>query len=70
MNSAEGICFGCVVQAECLNYAMQAPDLTGIWGGTSHRERRLRAERRAPERPPPCQVSGPITLAPDLQKRW
>jgi WhiB family redox-sensing transcriptional regulator len=39
----KALCAGCVVRSDCLDYAMADPDLAGIWGGTSERERaRLR----------------------------
>jgi WhiB family redox-sensing transcriptional regulator len=50
---AKRICAACPVQAECLNYALSAADTwrgvtTGIWGGTTPRERsRLRQARKA-----------------------
>lgn len=34
------ICSRCNVKTECLNYAVDRPELLGIWGGTSHRQRR------------------------------
>lgn len=34
------ICEQCAVKEECLNYAVQYPDLQGIWGGKSPRQRR------------------------------
>lgn len=34
------ICARCNVKTECLNYAVDHPELIGIWGGTSHRQRR------------------------------
>ncbi len=38
---ATGICrHECPVKNECLAYALANPDLAGIWGGTSARERR------------------------------
>jgi len=44
---AKKLCAVCVVQPECLDYALTAsgnPD--GIWGGTTYRERRaMRRER-------------------------
>lgn len=44
---AKLICSMCEVRAECLEYALGEgdEDLHGVWGGTSHRERR--ALRRA-----------------------
>lgn len=35
------LCMSCPVQKECLTYAVANPDLQGIWGGSSPRERRL-----------------------------
>jgi WhiB family redox-sensing transcriptional regulator len=45
---AKRICGACGVRAACLDYALAAPSLTGIWGGTDEQERRalLRAARR------------------------
>ncbi len=43
------VCSTCVVQAECLAYAMAHEDLAGVWGGTTERERR--AMRASGERP-------------------
>ncbi len=37
---AKVICNQCAVQKECLDYAVQRPELLGIWGGKSHRQRR------------------------------
>lgn len=37
---AKRICHGCVVRAECLEYALDLADRFGIWGGCSERERR------------------------------
>ncbi len=37
--AAKATCSTCVVQSECLAFAMANPDLVGIWGGTSARER-------------------------------
>jgi WhiB family redox-sensing transcriptional regulator len=33
------ICMACPVRQQCLDYALAQPELTGIWGGTSHRQR-------------------------------
>ena len=43
---AKACCTGCVVKAECYEYAMTSPTQKfGVWGGTSERERRrLRKE--------------------------
>jgi len=37
---AKAVCAGCKVRPECLDYAMADEDLTGIWAGTSEKERR------------------------------
>lgn len=45
---AKRICAGCVVQQECLHYAMTVkPEPTGVWGGTTPKDRRnMRRQRR------------------------
>jgi hypothetical protein len=43
------ICSTCPVKAFCLEYAIEAGEKHGIWGGTSERQRRsMRRERRHP----------------------
>ena len=42
---AKAVCAGCPVLDECRTYALGRPGLSGIWGGTSERERK--ALRRA-----------------------
>ncbi|HZD65484.1 MAG TPA: WhiB family transcriptional regulator [Acidimicrobiales bacterium] len=37
---AKAVCRGCVVQQECLDYALASGEKFGIWGGLSERERR------------------------------
>lgn len=37
---AKEVCRGCVVRAECLEYALTNSEKFGIWGGLSERERR------------------------------
>lgn len=36
---AVAICRQCPVRQDCLDYALEHPDMAGVWGGTSHRER-------------------------------
>lgn len=36
---AKKICFACEVRAACLAYALERPDLFGVWGGKSYKER-------------------------------
>jgi WhiB family redox-sensing transcriptional regulator len=44
---ARVICSICPVREECLDYALPQADLSGIWGGTSAKQRqKLRTERR------------------------
>jgi len=49
---AKRICAGCEVQPQCLEFALARPELFGVWGGLSERERQqLRvAEQQDQER--------------------
>ena len=38
-NAAKAVCSACLVRDECLTYAMADPNLDGIWGGLTHKER-------------------------------
>ena len=41
---AKAVCAGCPVRVQCLDYAAVHPTAEGVWGGTSHRQRkRLRS---------------------------
>jgi WhiB family redox-sensing transcriptional regulator len=44
---AKEVCRGCVVQADCLEYALANGEKFGIWGGMSERERRRIRRQRA-----------------------
>ena len=44
---AKEVCRGCVVQDECLEFALSNGEKFGIWGGKSERERRRVRRRRA-----------------------
>ena len=44
---AKEVCRGCVVRAECLEYALANGEKFGIWGGMSERERRRLRRQRA-----------------------
>lgn len=46
---AKEICAACMVQAECLEYAVTRGEKFGIWGGLSERERRKIRKQRALE---------------------
>src|SRR5205814_3461854 len=44
---AKAVCGRCAVSSECLAFALALGDrLDGIWGGTSHGERRIILRRR------------------------
>lgn len=45
---AKNICRACPVQAECLEHALEAHELFGIWGGVSERDRRKLARIALP----------------------
>lgn len=46
LKPAKAVCAICPVQVECLDHALTFPELHGIWGGASERERRrLRRQR-------------------------
>ena len=48
---AKAVCQSCVVQSECLEYALANSEKFGIWGGCSERERRrIRKARREARR--------------------
>lgn len=49
--TAKLVCGECLVQAECLEYAISTNQDSGIWGGTSEEERRqMRRARQARQR--------------------
>jgi WhiB family redox-sensing transcriptional regulator len=50
MAAAKAVCARCPVRAECLQYALAAGQVHGIWGGMSEEERRLLRQRRAKAR--------------------
>lgn len=37
--AAKRVCMACEVRVACLAYAVDRPDLKGIWGGKSERQR-------------------------------
>lgn len=43
---AKGLCATCIVQPECLDYAIQWNVGPGIWGGLSRRQRKVEAKAR------------------------
>jgi WhiB family transcriptional regulator, redox-sensing transcriptional regulator len=48
-SEAKAVCRRCLVQRECLEYALSQPPFPGVWGGTDEAERKelRRARRRA-----------------------
>jgi WhiB family redox-sensing transcriptional regulator len=44
---AKGVCNGCEVRVDCLEYALRNGEKFGIWGGMSERERRRIRRQRA-----------------------
>ena len=36
---ARALCLGCPVRSQCLDYALADYELSGVWGGTTERER-------------------------------
>jgi WhiB family redox-sensing transcriptional regulator len=49
---AKGVCRGCEVREDCLEYALVNGEKFGIWGGLSERERRrIRRQRTLTGRP-------------------
>lgn len=49
--AAKKVCAGCPVRADCLSFAESGPEVFGVWGGTTQRERASskRRRRRKPE---------------------
>ncbi|MGB1506012.1 MAG: WhiB family transcriptional regulator [Acidimicrobiales bacterium] len=45
---ARAVCRRCTVRVECLDYALERPELFGVWGGTSPAERvEINMQRRS-----------------------
>lgn len=42
---AKAICAQCEIRRACLDYAIDAGPIQGVWGGTTERERRLLKQR-------------------------
>ncbi|MEU2583893.1 WhiB family transcriptional regulator [Streptomyces avermitilis] len=48
IEEAKAVCHGCPVREPCLNWALDAGQDIGVWGGTTETERRaLKRRRRA-----------------------
>lgn len=50
VDAARAVCAGCEVAAECLEFAIENSEKSGIWGGYSERQRRRIRARRHRER--------------------
>ena len=44
---AKAICAVCSVRAPCLRYALADPQMVGVWGGTTAKERRRMRQGKA-----------------------
>lgn len=52
---ARALCSGCGFLEACRVYGLEHPELYGVWGGTTRRERQgMRSRGGAGERGPPC----------------
>ena len=51
---AKAVCAGCMVAAECLDWALTTNERFGIWGGLSERERRRLQGNSRPVLTVPC----------------
>ncbi|WP_162467060.1 WhiB family transcriptional regulator [Streptomyces cavernae] len=49
IEQAKAVCFRCPVREECLQWALDAGPVMGVWGGTSEPDRRT-LQRRAARR--------------------
>jgi WhiB family transcriptional regulator, redox-sensing transcriptional regulator len=49
---AKAVCARCVVQRQCLAFAMQTRQMYGIWGGLTEEERARKTRRREAIIPP------------------
>ena len=43
---AKAICAGCPVRVQCLQFALRHRGTQGIWGGTTHKQRRSILKKR------------------------
>lgn len=66
---AKAVCDCCTVREQCLEYALAAKEMWGIWGGTSPQEREniLKSRRAAGEPIPPMPARSPSGLVEELQ---
>ncbi|MEU8983008.1 WhiB family transcriptional regulator [Streptomyces sp. NPDC048309] len=50
IQAAKAVCQGCPVRDECLRWALDTGQSSGVWGGTSEAERRALARRTSRRR--------------------
>lgn len=46
LERAKGICRSCPLTVDCLSYALKHPELEGVWGGTTVKDRKQLRRRR------------------------
>jgi len=61
---AKAVCAQCVVQRDCLRYALAADPVQGVWGGLSEQERRLLRRREQKARARAARRSSPAAEGP------
>jgi WhiB family redox-sensing transcriptional regulator len=47
IRTARAICAGCRVRSDCIDFALEHPEIQGIWGGTTDDERKKLRRARA-----------------------
>ncbi|WP_062077737.1 WhiB family transcriptional regulator [Demequina globuliformis] len=64
------ICAECPVRAACLEYALDRPELEGIWGGASYKDRQaIRRTRRKQDIHPNANQGQRVKRAKALMRR-
>lgn len=49
--AAKSVCYACAARADCLEFALESNQDSGVWGGLSEEERRMiRRQRKAARR--------------------
>jgi WhiB family transcriptional regulator, redox-sensing transcriptional regulator len=59
ISAAKAVCRDCAVRRQCLEYALAASPIHGVWGGTSEEERRMLTRRQPPNSPPRPDIHRP-----------
>lgn len=63
IDEAKAVCGGCPVQATCLDWALQAGEDAGVWGGLDEDERRALKRRNARTRRTQAAPAAPVAPA-------